>query len=54
MHRVTEFDKRLLVWVKRYPNIAAVPKDVTYVLHLYLYICIILDKIFRRDKEKNF
>ncbi|KYN02244.1 hypothetical protein ALC62_07028, partial [Cyphomyrmex costatus] len=29
MHRVTNFDKRLLVWVKRYPSIADVPKDVT-------------------------
>lgn len=37
MHRVTDFDKRVLVWVKRYPSIADVPKDVTYVLHLYLY-----------------
>lgn len=37
MHRVTDFDKRMLVWVKRYPSIADVPKDVTYVLHLYLF-----------------
>lgn len=37
MHRVTDFDKRMLVWVKRYPSIADVPKDVTYVLNLYLY-----------------
>ncbi|XP_012225372.1 UPF0389 protein GA21628 [Linepithema humile] len=29
MHRVTDFDKRVLVWVKRYPSIADVPKDVT-------------------------
>ncbi|KYQ46428.1 hypothetical protein ALC60_14524 [Trachymyrmex zeteki] len=29
MHRVTNFDKRILVWVKRYPSIADVPKDVT-------------------------
>lgn len=29
MHRVTDFDKRILVWVKRYPSIADVPKDVT-------------------------
>lgn len=38
MHRVSEFDKKVLVWVKRYPNIAAVPKDVTYVLHLCMFI----------------
>ncbi|XP_018373837.1 PREDICTED: uncharacterized protein LOC108757389, partial [Trachymyrmex cornetzi] len=31
MHRVTNFDKRVLVWVNRYPSIADVPKDVTYV-----------------------
>lgn len=37
MHRVSDFDKRMLVWVKRYPSIADVPKDVTYVLYLYLY-----------------
>ncbi|KAL0126098.1 hypothetical protein PUN28_004904 [Cardiocondyla obscurior] len=29
MHRVSNFDKRMLVWVKRYPSIADVPKDVT-------------------------
>ncbi|KAG5310881.1 F162A protein, partial [Acromyrmex insinuator] len=29
MHRVTNFDKKILVWVKRYPSIADVPKDVT-------------------------
>ncbi|XP_018340671.1 PREDICTED: UPF0389 protein CG9231 isoform X2 [Trachymyrmex septentrionalis] len=29
MHRVTNFDKRILVWVNRYPSIADVPKDVT-------------------------
>ncbi|XP_025987064.1 UPF0389 protein CG9231 [Solenopsis invicta] len=29
MHRVTGFDKTVLVWVKRYPSIAEVPKDVT-------------------------
>ncbi|XP_029171727.1 UPF0389 protein GA21628-like [Nylanderia fulva] len=29
MHRVTNFDKRVLVWVKRYPSIADVPVDVT-------------------------
>ncbi|XP_011629602.1 UPF0389 protein CG9231 [Pogonomyrmex barbatus] len=29
MHRVTDFDKRVLVWVKRYPSIADVPMDVT-------------------------
>ncbi|XP_070157418.1 UPF0389 protein CG9231 isoform X2 [Polyergus mexicanus] len=29
MHRVTNFDKRMLVWVKRYPNIADVPRDIT-------------------------
>lgn len=29
MHRVTDFDKKILVWVKRYPSVADVPKDVT-------------------------
>ncbi|XP_072742782.1 UPF0389 protein CG9231 [Anoplolepis gracilipes] len=29
MHRVTNFDKRVLVWVKRYPRVADVPEDVT-------------------------
>lgn len=29
MHRVTDFDKKLLVWVKRYPNVADVPTEVT-------------------------
>lgn len=29
MHTVTNFDKRLLVWVKRYPSMAEVPKQVT-------------------------
>ncbi|XP_077267234.1 UPF0389 protein CG9231 isoform X1 [Temnothorax americanus] len=29
MHRVSDFDKRMLVWVKRYPSVADVPKDVT-------------------------
>ncbi|KAM0728871.1 UPF0389 protein [Formica fusca] len=29
MHRVTNFDKRMLVWVKRYPSIADVPRDIT-------------------------
>jgi len=33
---VTDFDKKILVWVKRYPSIADVPKDVTYVLHFYM------------------
>lgn len=39
IHRVSDFDKKVLVWVKRYPSIADVPKDVTYVcyVHLYLY-----------------
>ncbi|XP_011881205.1 PREDICTED: UPF0389 protein CG9231 [Vollenhovia emeryi] len=29
MYRVTDFDKKILVWVKRYPSVADVPKDVT-------------------------
>ncbi|EFN85457.1 UPF0389 protein GA21628 [Harpegnathos saltator] len=29
MYRVTNFDKRILVWVKRYPSIAEVPEKVT-------------------------
>lgn len=46
MHRVTNFDKRMLVWVKRYPSIADVPRDITYVLHLHFFIiCICLLKI---------
>lgn len=38
-HHVSNFDKKVLVWVKRYPSIADVPNDVTYVcyIHLYLY-----------------
>ncbi|XP_035722658.1 protein FAM162B-like [Vespa mandarinia] len=29
MHPVTNFDKRILVWVKRYPSMADVPAQVT-------------------------
>jgi len=29
MHHVTDFDKRVLVWVKRYPSFADVPSQVT-------------------------
>ncbi|XP_014468988.1 PREDICTED: UPF0389 protein GA21628-like isoform X2 [Dinoponera quadriceps] len=29
MHRVTNFDRRLLVWVKRYPSFAEVPDEVS-------------------------
>jgi len=29
MHHASNFDKKVLVWVKRYPSIADVPKDVT-------------------------
>ncbi|KAK2585335.1 hypothetical protein KPH14_010016 [Odynerus spinipes] len=29
MYAVTDFDKRILVWVKRFPSIAEVPKEVT-------------------------
>lgn len=29
MHSVTNFDKRILVWVKRYPSMADVPAQVT-------------------------
>lgn len=46
MHRVTDFDKKMLVWTKRYPSIADVPKDVSYVLHLYLYHMRLLKKNF--------
>lgn len=42
MHHVTNFDRRMLVWVKRYPSIAEVPEKITYVLyHLFsLHLCI--------------
>jgi len=33
MHQVTNLDKRILVWVKRYPSIAEIPQNVTYVSH---------------------
>ncbi|XP_032681532.1 UPF0389 protein GA21628-like isoform X2 [Odontomachus brunneus] len=29
MHRVTNFDKLVLAWVKRYPSVAEVPEKVT-------------------------
>ncbi|KAH0944451.1 hypothetical protein HN011_007620 [Eciton burchellii] len=29
MHQVTNLDKRILVWVKRYPSIAEIPQNVT-------------------------
>ncbi|XP_076628825.1 UPF0389 protein CG9231 [Colletes latitarsis] len=30
MHTPTAMDKRILVWVKRYPSIDAIPKQITY------------------------
>ncbi|EZA47448.1 hypothetical protein DMN91_004791 [Ooceraea biroi] len=29
MHHVTDFDRKVLVWVKRYPSVAEVPQDIT-------------------------
>lgn len=45
MHQVTNFDKRILVWVKRYSSIADVPNTVTYVslnnlLYFYFTKCL--------------
>ncbi|KAL8573580.1 hypothetical protein ACOMHN_047850 [Nucella lapillus] len=29
LHRTSDFDKKILVWTKRYPSVAEVPEEVT-------------------------
>lgn len=51
MHNVTNFDKLVLTWVKRYPSFAEVPKKVSYVLHSHFYIKECLCKSRHRQQK---
>lgn len=54
MHRVTNFDRRMLVWVKRYPSLAEVPDEVTYVTFIFLQYLELHTKVEIESKNIRF